>query len=106
MAAQKNNTAQKFANNAGAFKEMGRAKAMKQAATAAVLNNFSLEQNRSQLRVVDGDGSIYSGSIEVVQAANKDWKAPRFNHKTRRWAGRVARLRSPNLLLPRQAEPT
>jgi hypothetical protein len=63
-----NNATQKFMNSGVAAKDTF-TDSYKKLPAAAVLNNFSLEQDGSQLRVIDGDGSTYSGSIQVVQAA-------------------------------------
>jgi hypothetical protein len=63
-----NIASRRFLNNTATGMELPKDKSPKSVEAAAVLNNFSCEQNGDQLRVVDGDGSIYFGPIEVAQA--------------------------------------
>lgn len=40
--------------------------------TSPVLNDFIVEQRGNTVRVVDGDGSVYSGTVEAPSTAQKD----------------------------------
>jgi hypothetical protein len=40
--------------------------------TSPVLNDFIVEQQGNTVRVVDGDGSVYSGTVETPNTAGKD----------------------------------
>jgi hypothetical protein len=41
------------------------------AATPAVLASFQVEQSGQVLRIVDGDGSVYTGSLQLAEAARR-----------------------------------
>lgn len=60
--------------NAGVSDEI-RSKAVSESIlpeTSPVLNDFIVEQRGNTVRVVDGDGSVYSGTVEAPIAALKD----------------------------------
>jgi hypothetical protein len=44
--------------------------ARKRSPAIPILVSFQVEQNGRDLRIVDGDGSVYTGSVQVAQAAS------------------------------------
>ena len=47
----------------------------KVARPAAVLNSFQVEQRGDQLRIVDGDGSVYAGQLLAATEGDKEFKS-------------------------------
>jgi hypothetical protein len=59
---------QSFARTGPALEPDGSAD--KAATTASVLNSFKVEQSGAELRIIDGDGSIYVGSVQLADPGN------------------------------------